>query len=443
MSALESLIAASGESNLQDGLDFSLPPSSTAIVDKQTSCRAYPTSASSLSPTGTRTCRIRLGGDSFVDPSTVRLRYTIVNNDSAKKLAPISGPWACWSLVRELVNGVESANIPIYGRLHEQFGWRLLTTEQQHSEAMYGWHSSYDGSPHPSPGFLNPGASLTVSHKLITPMMTSGKFLSLRYAPIDYELTVTSNSADWLYSSAVVSGSTVNYSTNYSITNIQLYYTASILDESVQEAMYRALLSNRVLNTPIQQCFQIVQSIPSGSTNYSFSVVRAFSKLTHVWISFRGTGSVVEEFLYPSAMDTAVAGTYGAGPVFSNTTDLPAPSIRLSLGAKNWPQFEPIQTVQEHYWSLMEALPATPFLDRQDYQSNTFMSCFDLRRTQGDATSAYSTRQGDQLRATILNLQPWTTNGSGAVVGGPTEVHITLMALGVLATRESGCQILD
>ena len=70
------------------------------------------------------------------------------------------------------------------------------------------------------------------------------------------------------------------------------------------------------------------------------------------------------------------------------------------------------------------------------------MSCFDLRRTQGDATSAYSTRQGDQLRATILNLQLWTTV-NGAAVGGPTEVHITLMALGVLATRESGCQILD
>jgi hypothetical protein len=290
------------------------------------------------------------------------------------------------------------------------------------------------------PGFINPGASLTVSHKLITPMMTSGKFLCLRYAPIDYECTVTSTSADWLYSQNTAGN--VQYSTNFSITNIQLYYTASILDESAQEAMYRALLSNRVLNTPIQQCFQIVQSVPSGSTNYSFSIVRAFSKLTHVWISFRGTGSVTKEFLYPSLMDTAVTGSYGAGPVFSNTTDCPAPSIRLSLGAKNWPQFEPVQTVQELYWELMQCLPATPYLDRADFQTDTFMSCFDLRRTQGDATSAYSTRQRDQLRATILNLQPWVST-SGVVTGGPTEVHITLMALGVLATRESGCQILD
>ena len=94
MSALESLIATSGESPLQVELDYSLAPASTAIVDRRTNLRAYPTSASSLSPTTTRTCRLRLGGDDMLDASSVRLQFTITNNDELKPLVPTTGAGA-------------------------------------------------------------------------------------------------------------------------------------------------------------------------------------------------------------------------------------------------------------------------------------------------------------------------------------------------------------
>ena len=232
---------------------------------------------------------------------------------------------------------------------------------------------------------------------------------------------------------------TIKCSQSYAISNVQLQYTASQLDESVQESFYRALLSSRVLNTPLQQAFQVVQSIPSGSTTYSFSLVRAFSKLTHVWISFRGTGNICTEFMCPTAQNAKMIASYGSNPYFSD--EMPSPSIRLSLGAKNYPQFEPVATQQEHYWQLMETLGATPMLDRRDFLSNSWQTVFDLRRTPGDAASAMSTRQGDQLRIQIQNLTPWTAAGTG--VQGPTEIHVTLFCLGVLATRESGCQLLD
>ena len=188
MSALEALVSASGEANLSESLSFELPATSSAIVDRQFSCRAYPTSASTLTPTGTRTCRIRLGGDSFVMPSSLRLRYTIQNLDATPAsgnassasvpsggvgldLSPVSGPWCVWSLVRVLANGVEIDNVPQMGGMQEQFGWRLLTQEQQVSEAMFGWHSSYTASPangsHPVPGMIAGGASVTVSRPTI------------------------------------------------------------------------------------------------------------------------------------------------------------------------------------------------------------------------------------------------------------------------------------
>ena len=99
-----------------------------------------------------------------------------------------------------------------------------------------------------------------------------------------------------------------------------------------------------------------------------------------------------------------------------------------------------MNTVQELYWGLTQCLPASPYLDRQDFQTDTFMSCFDLRRTPGDATSAMSTRSGDQLRFEIKNLKPWSADGS---LTGPVECHVTLFAFGCLSIREMGCTVLD
>ena len=127
MSSLESLISVAGESPLLDSLDFTLPPASTSIVDRRQSVRAYPTSASTLTPTGTRTVRLRLGGDDFVDASSIRLVYTINETAGANPRTPVSGPWGMWGQVYLRSNGVELDNIPYYGRFHHQYGWNQLS----------------------------------------------------------------------------------------------------------------------------------------------------------------------------------------------------------------------------------------------------------------------------------------------------------------------------
>ena len=430
MSALESLIAAGGEANLLESLSFDLPPASTAIVDRKQGCRAFPTSASTLIPNGTKTCRIRLGGNDFVDPSTIRIMYTLTNTDASKILCPAVGPWGPFGLVRLLSNGYETDNIPAYNRFHELHGWRLLTTEQQAAEAPYGWHSAWNGTPHPTPGQIAANASVTCSFKPLLSILTAGKMLPLRYAPLELELTLAA-ATDWLNANnyAATPGAA---STSYSISNIMLYFDSVMLDEAVQESFYKALLSNRVLNIPCQQYFQVVQSIPAGSTSYTFSVVRAFSRLTHIWITFRtATGLVSSQFAIPTVQDTGMTGSWTTNPLFNG--DMPAPSIRLSIGPKNIPDYQPVTTVQEHFWMLQKALPATPYLDRKDFASNTFVSVFDLQRTPGDATSAMSTRSGDQIRIDI----------KGLTADVATECWVTCWAMAVMSVREQGITLLD
>ena len=403
-----------------DSLDFSLPPSSTAVTDRRQHCRAYPTSASTLTPNGTRTCRIRLGGDDFVDPHSVRLQFTIVNGDNAYPLQPWGGPWCFWQQLFERSNGVELSNIQHYGRFHSQYGFNQLTMAEQFGEAaLCGMNGSWgDGSSmQPRMGNVPASGQYTVMHRLYTTMLTSGKLLPTRYAPLEIEISLNNPLSDYLNTGA-------GKSQNFSIQNVQLLYDAYVLDEAVQESFYKALLSNRVLSCPTMYVTQTIQSIPAGSTSFSFAAVRAFSRLSHVWLTFRESGPRATEFKFP----TTLTANSGATPALSDM----APTARLSIGPHLWPDPMPMSTIPEHFYAFMKAIPGVPNIARDTYVNNCFTIVFDVRKMPSDPTSSISTRSGDLLSVQLGNL----TNGN------ITECWLTLFAFTVTAVRESGVTLL-
>ena len=185
-----------------DSMNFDIPPASTVVVDRKQGVRAFPTSASSLQIGGTRTCRIRLGGNDWVHPESCRLQFVVNNTSTTKPLKPACGPWGVWGQVRLLSGGNELDNIPIYSRFHQLHSWVLLTSEQQHAEAVCRWGGSWnptgDKPGHPNQGSIPAGGSLTVSHKLNLSLFTSGRMLALRYAPLELELLLSS-SDNWCF----------------------------------------------------------------------------------------------------------------------------------------------------------------------------------------------------------------------------------------------------
>ena len=428
MSALESLIATGGEAAMIDSLDFTLPPASTAVVDRRQHVRAYPTSASTLTPNGTRTVRIRLGGDDFVDASSIRIMYTINNLDATYPIEPDVGPWGMWNQVYLRSNGVELDNIPAYGRFHQQYGFNQLPWEQQWGEAsICGFGGSYypDSGNNVSMGQIAPGASYTAMHKLHLSLFNSGKLLPTRYAPLEVEMTLAPNT-DWLIMGPQPPQAYVGPSTSYTISNIQIVYDAFALDEAVQESFYKALLSNRALSIPTMTVFQTVQSIPGGSTSFSFSAVRAFSRLSHVWLTFKNsTGKRSNTFSCP----TTIVGNQGRQPLLS---DGYCPSARLSIGPHYWPDPQPASSFAEFFYMFQKAIPNIPNINRDDFENEYFTMVFDVRKVPEDPTSSISTRSG-----ALLNVQ--LTNLSQNVA---TECWMTLFAFSVTAVRESGVTLL-
>jgi hypothetical protein len=222
---------------------------------------------------------------------------------------------------------------------------------------------------------------------------------------------------DWL--------NTENHSNNFSISNIQVLYDAYIVDAAVADSFYKALLSNRVLSIPTFTVSQVVQSIPAGSTSFSFAAVRAFSRLSHVWLTFRGTGPRSTEFLCPKT----IGDNTGAQP---NLVDNYAPSARLSIGPHFWPDAQPNATIPELFYQLQQAIPNVPNMNRDIFQTSAFTIVFDVRKVPSDPTTSISTRSGDLLRVDLQNL---TANAA-------TECWLTMFAFSVTAIRESGVTLL-
>ena len=95
-------VANSVEDVLVDGLSFKLRPGASYINERK-SVTYHPQGSNIYSTNGTKLIKILVSGDSWMDPSTFRTQYNLVNNDAtlAHVLRPLGGPGskhANWAL---------------------------------------------------------------------------------------------------------------------------------------------------------------------------------------------------------------------------------------------------------------------------------------------------------------------------------------------------------
>ena len=86
-------IASSVEDVLIPGLSYKLKNGSSYIQERKSSTY-HPAGSNIYSTNGTKLIKISLTGDHFLDPSTFRIMFDLVNMDSteAKELRPLGGP---------------------------------------------------------------------------------------------------------------------------------------------------------------------------------------------------------------------------------------------------------------------------------------------------------------------------------------------------------------
>jgi hypothetical protein len=380
---------------------------------------------------GTRIFRIRIGGEDFIDPSSIRLQYTIVP-EANKGLTPLTGPWGAWSQIFCRSNGVELDNIPNYNRFHQQYGWNHLTrAEQFGSVGVEGFHMAQQTPNNdfkPMVGIISGRSPITVMHRLHLSLFNAGKLLPVKYAPLEIE-GMLAEGTEWIYQPTAAE-ITAGLTANFTIQDIQILANSYVLDEAVLHSFYSALLKNRVMSIPVMNAYQVMHPMPANATTYSFSTVRAFSRVAQVWLTFRNTGPKATQFICPNNL-SGPATDDGTPALYLGQGD--PPTARLSVGPKNYPDPQPVSSAAEYYYMLVNALGTQPNITRNDFEHECFTIVWDLRKNPGDSTSAVSSRSGDLIRCEIGNIAPSQ---------GITECWMTIVSFGVCAIRESGVALL-
>ena len=114
---------------LIDGLSFKLSPGASYVSDRR-SVTWYASGAQNyVSGQGARVIRIAINGDGWIDPSTVRLNYTLNNTTTIAgvMLHPIVGPWSLFSRLRVQYQGSICDDMSDYNRTHEMM--HILTSK--------------------------------------------------------------------------------------------------------------------------------------------------------------------------------------------------------------------------------------------------------------------------------------------------------------------------
>ena len=183
-------IANGIEDKLIDGLSFKLHPGASYVTDRR-SVTYHPQGSNIYKPSaGTKLIRILLTGDNWLDPSTLRVQFTINNDETVtKNLYVLGGPHCFFRRMRILCSGQLVEDIDQYNRIHEMMS--ILTSGESKgnnaTEALgYNWDSdatSRDYNP-----AINPGQGLTVLFKPLSGLLNQNKMLPIRYAPITIEL---------------------------------------------------------------------------------------------------------------------------------------------------------------------------------------------------------------------------------------------------------------
>jgi len=118
--------AQSVEDNLIDSLSFKLRPGASYVTNRR-SVTFWPQGGNQYTPTGVKVIKIALNSDQWLDPSTVKIFFTIQNtttlaDKALPKLYPlIAGPWGFFRRMRCICGGQIVEDIDNYGRTHEQF----------------------------------------------------------------------------------------------------------------------------------------------------------------------------------------------------------------------------------------------------------------------------------------------------------------------------------
>jgi hypothetical protein len=440
----------SAEEVLIDSLSFKLPSSGQYVQDRR-SCTFHTEGSNSYSAVaGTKVIRFRLAGDgSWLDPSTFRIMFDVVNTDTSnnKKLRPLGKAHGFFRRLRISVRGQIIEDIDNYNRVSELFHI-LQTPASRYNDSIeefgynYDMTQLYDVARHPGIGT----DSQTVMFQPLCGLFQQTKYLPLRYAPLEIELELADVLdpivSDFYPESDATNPSLFkasNTSTSWKIENCMVKVDLCTLDNALENSYVSHFMDGKTINIVYNTFISTLQTVVAAETQINVS--RSLSKMKSVFVSLDKSfaDGTVRKTFYNKFWNNFWSPNAGTG-ITEVVTHLGErfSHFQLQIGSKLFPEY-PIKTHCEAFYSLRKALGVQANnlhsidIDGNAYRNNKFIVGIDTEKLLGLSFTGMNTR--NNLMTVHLKTQ------TGAFQAD--RMHIILLAEQILELADAGSMVYD
>ena len=441
-------VANSVDDALIDSLSFKLSNSASYLTDRK-SVTFWPTGSNIYKTnSGTKVIRFVLTNDNWLDPSTVRVMFNLVNNDATtdgvKKLRTISGAWSFFRRIRIMCQGTLIEDYD-YNRTHEMFEVLTSLHNRDNDDIENFGYRADSKQPNEThtvdtlPG-IKGGSYQTVGFKLCSGILNQPKMLPLKYMPLTIELELVNDATDPIVPPSDANGAVftpANTSADWQIENVQLKCDICNLDNSLQNNYDSHLLSGKSL--PINFNTYITQSQAISGQDVGVSLNRAITRLKSIFVTFYkssttdATHKEWNDFAHP--MDHATNLLYDSGYELE---------YQIQIGSKLFPEY-PVRSVSESFAQLKKCLGImgsnfhSVSLSPLQYRNDKFIIGCDTEKALQAGFTGLNTRQGDLLSIKLKAMDKAVLVKEKM----PDTMFIVLHSDQIMEISDQGVQVFD
>ena len=328
--------ANSTEDYLIEGLSFKLAQGASYVTNRR-SVSFFPSGSDTYAPTsGTKVIKIKLNGTDWLDPSTVKVMFTLKNTDTTNDLHFLSGPHAFFRRMRIVCGGQIVEDIDDYNRVCEMFN--ILQSSAVRANDEIEGTGRWDAPVEQREILGSSGATRRIGMKLCSGLLNQSKMLPIRYCPIEIELELVNAAID-----------AVGGATSWTISDVQCKCDLVTLDNGLENSYSEHVLSGKAL--PINYSTYISQSQVVPDMNINVNISRAVTRLKSIFMSMEGPNATAataaklktfNNFWHPNSVG---AGVYNAGKEVE---------LQVQVRSKLYPEY-PIRSSAETFSQLRKS----------------------------------------------------------------------------------------
>lgn len=482
-------VANGVQDKLIDGLSFKLSPGASYVTNRR-SVTFHPQGSNVYESTsGTRLIKIQLTGDEWLDPSTFRVSFDVVNkdDDNNKQLRVLGGPHSFFRRARLLAGGQVIEDIDNFNRVSEMLqmlkskhsrdndvaeGFGRLWSEHRFNDVSVKPQSWTAGSVENAASYrsmrdlraatfrgIKANQSQKVLFKPALGIFNQNKFLPIRYMPLTLELELVSNPNDPIYSTFQVAGDAAastlplidinagNTSTSWRIENVEVKCDLIALDNALDNSYAEHLLSGKSLpinyNTFVSQ-MQTIMNMQKPNVN----VTRALTRLKSVFVTLdKDVESVYRPglknwntFWSPMSPENAIVAASVDNQSYQHEANGEF-NFNLQIGSKLYPEY-PIRSHSEAFYQLKKTLGIQSSdvhsfdINARQYRDHRMVLAIDTEKVLDAGWSGLNTRAGDLMSVKYEFL----VNENARLAD---RMHIVLHSDQIVEIRDSGVQVFD